>query len=569
MNLARSTWLVRMALLGGLAAYAVTPATAATALAAKGEPAGVGGGVKGGGNSGGSSSTGVGKGSGSSSGGGNGAGKSGGSLPTSGGKSGGSSGTPISGGVGKPSAPPASPPVHAPAPRPVPSSTPKTLPVSSPKSTPHVTPNLPNGPSTPNAPATPKVGSKTPPPTTFPTRDVRDAKPPTSHTFPSVDAPRDSQPQRDRLETRPSKRPAGTTMPDVTPDRSRPISERLRDSHPNSRSKTTFPPRTIDPPTAGQDRDLVVTHPDGRSPRLAQELKPLPRMPRATLPADTLAPNFGTTSTVTNVNVDIQSASHCHDNVNVSWWWNNPCNRHCTWVDSCGISYGYVFCGSSLWWYSWYPGCSPCYRPYYYYWGANCCWAPAYYPSYSTVYVVHDDYYVPPAYGEAEAAAPAPAADGAQLLADGWTAFLAGRYGDAIESFRQSVLAQPDDPFAKLALAQGFFAIGNYSDAAFLYRRAAELLTDWPLLGDDPRGRYSDPTDHFEQLLALRSFLERVPGEPAATLVLAVQSWFSGDLAVARDAFAELHALDPADPVVAPFALKLGLVSPPPPPGGH
>jgi len=554
MNLARSTWLVRMALLGGLAAYAATPAVAGTALVAAGDGAkGISGGGKGGGGN--SSAGGGGK-------------SSGGGLPTSGGKGGGSSGgAPISGGVGKPASPPATPPVHAPAPRPTPSATPRTIPVTAPKQTPSRT--TPSAPNSPTAPSVPKVGTKAPPPTTFPTREV---KAPASRTLPSVDAPRSSQPSRTRLETRPTKQPAATTSPDATPDRSRPISERLREARPGSLPKVTFPSRTIDPPAAGKDRDLVATRPNGRSPRLEQQLNPLPRLPRATLPADTIAPNHGATASngsALSASFDVASASHCHDNVDCNYWWNDPCNRHCTWVDSCGISYGYLFCGSSLWWYSWYPGCAPCYRPYYYYWGASCWWAPAYYPSYSTVYVVHDDYYVPPSYGDAAAAPAAPAVDGAQLLADGWTAFLAGRYTDAVESFRQSVLASPDDPFAKLALAQGFFALGNYADAAFLYRRAAELLTDWPLLGDDPRARYSDPADHFEQLLALRSFLERVPGEPAATLVLAVQSWFSGDLAVARDAFAELHALDPSDPLVAPFALKLGFATVPPPAGGR
>ena len=76
-------------------------------------------------------------------------------------------------------------------------------------------------------------------------------------------------------------------------------------------------------------------------------------------------------------------------------------------------------------------------------------------------------------------------------------------------------------------LAQALFAIGNYPDAAFVLRRGMQLLPDWPVLGEDPRTRYLDAADHEEQLLALRTFLEFLPDDPASTLVLAVQYYWN------------------------------------------
>src|SRR6185436_7058578 len=103
-------------------------------------------------------------------------------------------------------------------------------------------------------------------------------------------------------------------------------------------------------------------------------------------------------------------------------------------------------------------------------------------------------------YGDESAATAAPADAGA-LIGAGWTQFRAGSYPDAVESFRQAVLADPKDVEAKIGFAQALFAIGNYGDAAFLIRRTIELLPDWPVIGEDPRARYAEPVDHAEQMV--------------------------------------------------------------------
>lgn len=311
--------------------------------------------------------------------------------------------------------------------------------------------------------------------------------------------------------------------------------------------------------------DPIVSIPE-RSPRFQPVVRRLPR--------DTVPPNRGTPPTPppTQIDVDVDVDVHVdgddharrygghgdrHHDVDVNFYFGDPCNRQPCWTDPCGIRYGYVFCGSSLWWYRWSPGCDPYFTPYYYYWSPSCYWLPSYYPTYATVYYVREEV-VLPSDAASVAGPPVPGVDAAQLLADGHALFTAGDYGGALDAYRQAVLALPDEPFAKLAMAQALFAIGNYGDAAFLLRRVGDLLPDWPVVGEDPRGRYADPLDHFEQMVALRAFLDRIPGEPSATLVLALQSYFTGDLAVARDAFAELAALDPADPLPRRFLDRLG-----------
>jgi hypothetical protein len=58
-------------------------------------------------------------------------------------------------------------------------------------------------------------------------------------------------------------------------------------------------------------------------------------------------------------------------------------------------------------------------------------------------------------------------------------------------------------------------------------------------------------------MLALRGFLDRVKGEPAAMLVLAWQSYFTGDLGVARESFDVLKSLDPEDATAKRFLERL------------
>ncbi|MSR47699.1 MAG: tetratricopeptide repeat protein [Planctomycetes bacterium] len=399
---------------------------------------------------------------------------------------------------------------------------------------------------------------KSPPATTFPTpRDADHA--PTGQDARTTREPGSREPSSHETVPRPSLR---ERLRDSTHDRetARERAPRL-ETRRHDAAELPAPERTLE--TDDRRTDWPSNQTVARRPRLESKLETLPRAVHQITPP---SQRSGTT-TPTNVNIDIDidvdvaRARHRHDGIDVGFYFGDPRNRHPCYTDPYGLQYGYVFCGSSLWWYSWRLGYAPCFNPYRYYWAPSCDWLPSYYPSYATVYVVRDDVILPPADDPLASSSPPPAAgsavDGDVALAEGWTHFAASRYPEALDTFRQAVLAKPDDPFAKVALAQACFAIGNYPDAAFLIRRAAALLPDWPVLGDDPRSHYGDPANHFEQMVALRAFLERVPGEPAATLVLAQQSYFTGDLAVARDAFARLALLDPGDSVPQLFALRL------------
>lgn len=298
-------------------------------------------------------------------------------------------------------------------------------------------------------------------------------------------------------------------------------------------------------------------------PSLVSRVDRLPRqMPveHANGSSGLVAPNLGRAPIE-----PITPVHSAHAAVDVNCFWSNPCNRFSCWHGCNGCEFGFVFCNTALWCYWLHPGCAPCFYPYTYYYWPSCYYLPAYYPTYADVVVVHDydsgATQYPPISDRTEPA-PAHAPNPDELIANGWEQFRGRDYPAAIDSFRDAVLASPTDATAKVAYAQALFAIGNYPDAAFMLRRAMELQPDLPALGEDPRTRYADPEDHAEQMLALRSFLDRVKGEPAATLVLGWQSYFTGDLGAARESFDALKNMDPEDETVKRFLARLGPAAP-------
>jgi len=231
---------------------------------------------------------------------------------------------------------------------------------------------------------------------------------------------------------------------------------------------------------------------------------------------------------------------------------------HPTWCHSFGFSfgydYGYVFCDDGLaYWYIRYPGYRARYYPYVSYYSPSCYYLPSYYTVHSEVRVVTEfvDFPVLPSSEPID-----PGLEAAELVELGWEFFLARDYAGAGEAFRQAVLAAPDDPWPKLAFAQALFAIGNYPDAAFVFRRGLELLPDWPALAENPQVHYADPVDHEEQVLALETFLDFLPDDPSASFLLAIQQFLTGHREAAKARFDALAILDPEDLAVQSF-LKL------------
>jgi hypothetical protein len=360
--------------------------------------------------------------------------------------------------------------------------------------------------------------------------------------------------------------PAGASWRDL---RTREIAQRNATTSPHEfeRGRASIPENSF-----SSHRNAL----DGRTGSGGQPIRvpPLERLPRR-LPTqhaagrpDNVAPNSGHLDGSGSVHTEGWSAPPCHHNAgfNVGFYFGIPGCHFACWHGGWGCESGYVFCGDSLYWYWLRPGCSPYFAPYYYYYWPSCYYLPSYYPSYSEVRVVNeyvdDGAYYPPL---SDAAPPAKGLDSTALVGKGWDQFRARDYAAAAEDFRQAVLANPNDAWAKIAYAQSLFAIGDYADCAFLVRRALELQPDLPVLGEDPRSRYGEVEDHAEEMLALRTFLDRMPGEPAATLVLGWQSYFTGDLAVARESFAALKSLDSEDASAARFLERLG----PAPAAGH
>ncbi len=233
--------------------------------------------------------------------------------------------------------------------------------------------------------------------------------------------------------------------------------------------------------------------------------------------------------------------------------------------NSFGLEYGFVFCGSCVGschhtrWYYRSPGYLAYYHPFRTFFRPSCYFLPAYYPTYSSVVYVTEtiaddaDYFAPLPSSEPID----PTLEIEELLNLGWDLFYNGDYAGAAESFRQAMLKDGDDPWIKLAFAQALFAIGDYPDAAFLLRRGMQLLPDYLEFAPNPLDRYGDVLDHAEQILALRTFLEYLPEDPAGMLMLGVQSFLIGDFVTAEIQFSRLLELDPEDVVAQTFWFAL------------
>ena len=222
-------------------------------------------------------------------------------------------------------------------------------------------------------------------------------------------------------------------------------------------------------------------------------------------------------------------------------WWGNP-----YWYYGCW----YYWDDDCYWWYGYPMVCR--YRPAYYYWD--------YFPYYWGWYPYWWDYdgdtywddHSSPAYGpnpeEDSAVAPPEepplddeTAASMEYLAEGGRHFRAGEYLEALSAFSRAKLADLDAAQPKFLYAQALFALGLYRAAAGEIRRGFELMPEWPERGGDVTKLYGDPKDFEEQLAALKVYLELSDSDEDGLLLLGYETFFSGDLFAAEQAFRKLE----------------------------
>ncbi len=277
------------------------------------------------------------------------------------------------------------------------------------------------------------------------------------------------------------------------------------------------------------------------------------------------------------------------DFVSDNWWWglftpfwHFPYYHH----HFFGWNYPYF---RSHWWFHFHFGYFPIYNHYVYPYYVS--YQPVYVPTYSTA-VVYQPVYVEPAATEV---APAPTvgevppylAQQLNELAGNETAitwlesgarkFKAGQFEEAADAFRRAMLLEPRNAVPKFALGHTLFALGDYTNAAFMLRRGMQILPQWPSVGTSLHELYGNPDDLAEHTIALRIFLDAQPGDGDARFLLGYVSFFSGDLDAADAAFQSVAATNPTSVETQAFlgriaeiraALPADVVEVPTPPGG-
>jgi len=260
---------------------------------------------------------------------------------------------------------------------------------------------------------------------------------------------------------------------------------------------------------------------------------------------------------------------HHHGHHGHDWWWHAftpfhffPYYHH----HFFGFNYPYY---NSHWGYHFNFGYYPMYHydvyPYY----VN--YQPVYVPSYSNAVVYQPVYIEPssidagpvttvnevPPYLADELTSLASNESAMTWLESGAREFKSRSYPAAADAFRRAMLLEAGNAVPKFALAHALFALGDYTNAAFMIRRAMQILPEWPSVGTSLHELYGNEGDLAEHTIALRVFLDASPADGDARFLLAYVSYFSGDLDAAEAAFATVAASNPASVETQQFVARI------------
>lgn len=150
-----------------------------------------------------------------------------------------------------------------------------------------------------------------------------------------------------------------------------------------------------------------------------------------------------------------------------------------------------------------------------------------------------------------EAYQPLPTTPQNSLVADGNTAFTAGRYEDARRLYTRAVMADERDGYAKMLLGWASFAVGDYDGAAATIRRAlltTDDLVNYPM---DVRTFYPDAAVLNHQIDSLEQFTRSGPDHREAELVLAYLYYSVGQAERSASLFNGLVERDGNDTLAA------------------
>jgi hypothetical protein len=142
----------------------------------------------------------------------------------------------------------------------------------------------------------------------------------------------------------------------------------------------------------------------------------------------------------------------------------------------------------------------------------------------------------------------------------GAAAFANAQYGLAAQRFRLATQTDPTNAMAFFLLAQGYFALNQYDEAAAAIHKGMDLDPNWPQAKFRPRldlykGIEAEFAAHLQRL---EKVVEANPKADAFLFLLGYQYWFDGQQQQALKRFQQARPLA-ADPTHIDRFLKAGL----------
>lgn len=128
-------------------------------------------------------------------------------------------------------------------------------------------------------------------------------------------------------------------------------------------------------------------------------------------------------------------------------------------------------------------------------------------------------------------------------MAKGDYYFKTGYYLKASEAYRVAVLAEPVNPWKKLAFGHALFAIGNYSYSSYALRRAVSQLDAKTPFNPDVSSLFPSKKAFEKAIKDLKRYVTYSPRDPAGLSVLGYMLFVQGEDARAKEMFVYLQRL--------------------------